>query len=77
MVELIYSALTVGIASDYFIRPRLVGREKSIPSIFMFIALFGGVSVFGVIGLILGPVTVTLSLAILRTYEREAAERAA
>ena len=76
MVELIYSALTVGIASDYFIRPRLVGRERSIPSIFMFIALFGGVSVFGIIGLILGPVTVTLSLAILRTYEREAAERA-
>jgi predicted PurR-regulated permease PerM len=77
LVELIYSALTVGIASDYFIRPRLVGGEKSIPSIFMFIALFGGVQVFGIIGLILGPVIVTLSLAILRTYEREAAERAA
>jgi predicted PurR-regulated permease PerM len=71
LVELIYSALTVGIASDYFVRPRLVGREKSIPSIFMFIALFGGVEVFGIIGLILGPVAVTLSLAILRTYERE------
>lgn len=77
LVELIYSALTVGIASDYFIRPRLVGREKSIPSLFMFIALFGGVEVFGIIGLILGPLTVTLSLAILRTYEREVAERAA
>jgi predicted PurR-regulated permease PerM len=76
LVELIYSALTVGIASDYFIRPRLLGREKGIPSIFMFIALFGGVSVFGIIGLILGPVTVTLSLAILRTYERGMTERA-
>jgi predicted PurR-regulated permease PerM len=43
----------------------------------MFIALFGGVEVFGIIGLILGPVLVTLSLAILRTYEREVAERAA
>jgi len=77
LVELIYSALTVGIASDYLIRPRLVGREKSIPSIFMFIALFGGVEVFGIIGLILGPVIVTLALAILRTYEREVGERAA
>jgi predicted PurR-regulated permease PerM len=77
LVELVYSALTVGIASDYFIRPRLVGREKSIPPLFMFIALFGGVEVFGIIGLILGPVLVTLSLAILRTYEREVAERAA
>src|SRR5258708_26985213 len=76
LVELVYSALTVGIASDYFIRPRLVGRQRSIPSIFMFIALFGGVSVFGIIGLILGPVTMTLSLAILRTYERGVLERA-
>jgi predicted PurR-regulated permease PerM len=73
LVELLYSGLTVGIVSDYVIRPRLVGGEKSIPSIFMFIALFGGVQVFGIIGLILGPVIVTLSLAILRTYERERA----
>ena len=73
LVELVYSALTVGIASDYLVRPRLVGREKRIPSLFMFIGLFGGVEVFGIIGLILGPVTVTLSLAILRTYEREIA----
>lgn len=77
LVELIYSALTVGIASDYLLRPRLVGREKSIPSLFMFIGLFGGVEVFGIIGLILGPVAVTLSLAILRTYEREVAKGAA
>jgi predicted PurR-regulated permease PerM len=74
--ELIYSALTVGIASDYLIRPRLVGREKSVPSILTFIALFGGVQVFGIIGLILGPVIVTLSFAILKTYEREVAATA-
>jgi predicted PurR-regulated permease PerM len=76
LVELVYGALIVGIVSDYFVRPRLVGREKRIPSLIMFIGLFGGVEVFGIIGLILGPVTVTLSLAILRTYEREVAARA-
>jgi predicted PurR-regulated permease PerM len=73
LAQLIYSALTVGIASDYLIRPRLVGREKGVPSLLTFIALFGGVQVFGVIGLILGPVIVTLSFAILKTYEREVA----
>jgi len=76
LIELVYSALTVGIASDYLIRPRLVGREKGVPAILMFVALFGGVQVFGVIGLILGPVIVTLSLAILKTYESEVAVRA-
>jgi predicted PurR-regulated permease PerM len=76
LIELIYSALTVGIASDYFIRPMLVGREKNVPSIVMFIALFGGVQVFGIIGLILGPLVATLSLAVLKTYERQVAEPA-
>jgi predicted PurR-regulated permease PerM len=42
----------------------------------MFIALFGGVSAFGIIGLILGPVAVALSLAVLRTYEIQVAESA-
>jgi predicted PurR-regulated permease PerM len=75
LVEITYSALTVGIVSDYVIRPRLVGRKKNVPSVLMFIALFGGVEVFGIIGLIVGPVLMTLCLAVLRTYERQVAGR--
>ena len=71
LAELIYGALIVGIVSDYVIRPRLVGSEKGVPAILMFVALFGGVETFGVIGLILGPVIATLSLAVLKTYARE------
>jgi predicted PurR-regulated permease PerM len=71
LAELIYGALIVGIVSDYVIRPRLVGSEKGVPAILMFVALFGGVEAFGVIGLILGPVIATLSLAVLKTYARE------
>jgi predicted PurR-regulated permease PerM len=74
VAEIVYSVLTVGIVSDYVLRPRLVGSEKSVPSIFTFIGLFGGVEAFGIVGLILGPVIVTLSLAILRTYERQVSE---
>ena len=33
--------------------------------------LFGGGEVFGVLGLILGPVIATLSLAVLKTYGEE------
>jgi predicted PurR-regulated permease PerM len=73
LVELAYSALIVGIVSDYVIRPRLVGRRRNVPPILMFVALFGGVQVFGIIGLILGPVLVTLCVAVLRTYEKEIA----
>ncbi len=69
--ELIYGVLVVGIIPDYVIRPKLVGSEKGVPAVFTFVSLFGGVEVFGLIGLVLGPVIVTLAIAILRTYDAE------
>jgi predicted PurR-regulated permease PerM len=71
LISLIYSALVVGVVSDYFIRPRLVGSDKNVPVLFTFVSLFGGVEVFGLVGLVLGPVIVTLSIAILKTYQAE------
>jgi len=56
--------------SDYVIRPRLVGDE-ALPALLMFIALFGGLEVLGLSGLIVGPVVVSLSAAVLRLYAQE------
>jgi predicted lipid-binding transport protein (Tim44 family) len=36
-----------------------------------FVALFGGIKVFGLLGLIVGPVIATVAIAVLRTYDRE------
>jgi predicted PurR-regulated permease PerM len=69
--ELLWGALVVGVVSDYVIRPRLVGGRGQVPTLLTFIALFGGVKVFGVLGLILGPVIASVALALLRTYDRE------
>ena len=70
--ELCWGALVIGVLSDYVIRPRLVGGgSEHVPTLLTFISLFGGVEVFGVIGLILGPVIAAVSLALLRTYDRE------
>jgi predicted PurR-regulated permease PerM len=77
LIGLVYNALTVGVISDYIIRPRLVGHERGVPTMLTFIALFGGVEVFGIVGLVLGPVLVTLSFAILRTYQESLASTAA
>lgn len=72
-IELVASLVFLVIIPDYVIRPKLVGSDGGVPSLLTFIALFGGVEVFGVVGLILGPVIVTLSIAILQTYAREVA----
>jgi predicted PurR-regulated permease PerM len=71
ILELIWGAVIVGITTDYVIRPKLVGSDDAVPTLLTFIALFGGVEVFGLIGLILGPVTVAVAVALLRTYQAE------
>jgi predicted PurR-regulated permease PerM len=69
--ELVWGALVTGVLVDYVIRPRLVGRGEHIPTLVTFISLFGGVELFGVIGLIIGPVIAAVAMALLRTYDRE------
>jgi predicted PurR-regulated permease PerM len=75
--ELIWGAAMVVGVSDYVIRPRLVGHENQLPSLVTFTALFGGVGAFGLEGLIVGPVLMSLGIAVLRLYSREFQERRA
>lgn len=60
---------------DYVLRPHLVGRESEMPALLTFTSLFGGVEVFGLKGLILGPVLMAVAIAILRIYGDEARAR--
>ena len=69
--ELAWGVLVTVVIVDYVIRPRLVGRGENIPTLVTFISLFGGVELFGVIGLIFGPVIAAVAMALLRTYDRE------
>lgn len=70
IVDLIWGGLIVVGFSDYVIRPRLVGANE-MPALLVFVALFGGVEAFGLSGLILGPVLMSLAVAVLRLYARD------
>jgi predicted PurR-regulated permease PerM len=72
---LVWGGLVIVGLSDYVIRPRLVGGEAQTPAIVTFAALFGGVEAFGLKGLILGPMLMSLAIAVLRIYAREGAEQ--
>ena len=69
-LELIWCGVTVVALSDYVIRPRLVGDEE-MPAILVYIALFGGVEILGLAGLIIGPILMALAVGTLRLYARE------
>jgi predicted PurR-regulated permease PerM len=77
ILELVWGFTVVGLVSDYVIRPRLVGSGGHLPSLVTFAALLGGVQVFGLKGLIVGPVLMSLAIAVLRLYATEARKRRA
>jgi len=68
--ELAWSSLLVVGFCDYVIRPRLIGRGETMSTWMMFVALFGGVKLFGVIGFLLGPLFAGVAITTLRLYER-------
>jgi len=70
VAELAWGALVVVGFSDYVIRPRLVG-EEDMPVLLTFLALFGGIEVMGIAGLVVGPVLMSVAVVTLRLYARE------
>jgi predicted PurR-regulated permease PerM len=62
--------MVVGLV-DYVVRPRLVRGHGSTNPLLMLVALLGGIEVFGLAGVLVGPVIMSLFLAIMRIYERD------
>jgi predicted PurR-regulated permease PerM len=75
VLELIWGGVVVVGVCDYVIRPRLVGGHGTMPALFTFAALFGGVEVFGLSGLVLGPLIMSVSYSVLRIFAQDAEER--
>lgn len=69
---LLWGVLIVMAVSDYVIRPRIVGGKGQGHPFMLLIGILGGLEVFGLAGLFVGPVVMTMFVAILRIYEREA-----
>ena len=55
---------------DNFLRPKLVGERTKLHELFIFFSVVGGLQVFGVLGLVLGPVVLAVTLALLDVLRR-------
>ena len=53
---------------ENFLRPRLLGHRAKIHPLVMMLAVLGGLSFFGPIGILLGPLVVSLLLTLLEIY---------
>ncbi|MFQ5540020.1 MAG: AI-2E family transporter, partial [Candidatus Binatia bacterium] len=61
-------------AIDNVLKPLLIGNRLRLRVLFLFFSILGGLRLFGVIGLILGPVLFALLAALLDLYMKEYAK---
>ncbi len=55
---------------DNILKPILMKGGRSTPSIFVLFSILGGLSYFGMLGFILGPLILSFLLALLRIYQK-------
>ena len=55
--------------SDNIVRPIVVGRSSSVPSYLVLVTTLGGLAMFGLTGLVLGPVIASLFLSAWQLFD--------
>jgi len=53
---------------DNVLRPALISGRSQLNGLLIFISLLGGVAVFGMLGVVLGPIVVATAASVLETY---------
>ena len=62
-----YVLLSGGI--EYFFKPKLVGKRVQMHTLLVFLSIIGGLKLFGILGIIYGPLVVTAFLTLSDIYE--------
>jgi predicted PurR-regulated permease PerM len=63
--------ITVISSVDNLIRPLVIGERAKLSALLLFFAILGGLSVYGFLGLLLGPVLVAIVVTFLSIYREE------
>jgi predicted PurR-regulated permease PerM len=58
----------LGSTIDNILRPVLLGGRSSLNGLLVFISVLGGIAVFGVLGVVLGPIVVATAVGVLDVY---------
>ena len=67
LIVLLICGGVAGLA-DNFLRPLLLRNRTRLNDLLIFISILGGLDVFGLLGLILGPTIVAAALGVLRVH---------
>ena len=56
---------------DNFLRPKLMRQYTKLHELFVFFSVLGGIQVFGLLGIVLGPVVLAVTMGLLNTFKPE------
>jgi predicted PurR-regulated permease PerM len=67
IIMLVFYAI-LSFSVEYLLKPKMVGKQVQMPTLLVFLSILGGLSVFGVLGIIYGPLIVTAFLTLSEIY---------
>ena len=72
---LIYN-LSYSSVIEYLIKPRLIGQGMQMNALLVFVGIIGGIKVFGILGIVYGPLIITVFLTLAEIYRLEYRDKA-
>ena len=64
---ILFCGLVVG-SVDNLLRPRIVGKDTEMPDLLILLSTLGGLSLFGIVGFIIGPIVAALFVTVWDMY---------
>ncbi len=59
---------------EYIVKPRLIGQEMQMNPLLVFIGIIGGIKLFGILGIVYGPLIITIFMTLAEIYRMEYSE---
>jgi predicted PurR-regulated permease PerM len=60
--------LILSLSVEYLLKPKLVGHQAKMHTLLVFLSIIGGLSVYGVMGIVYGPLIITAFLTLADIY---------
>jgi predicted PurR-regulated permease PerM len=67
-VALLALGMLVAFVADHFVRPVIIGGATRLPFLWVLLGILGGVESFGIIGLFIGPVVMSVVMQLWRDW---------
>lgn len=67
-IFLFFFYIALSFSMEYAVKPKMVGNEVKMHTLLVFLAIIGGISVYGILGIIYGPLIITAFMTLSEIY---------